>query len=62
MLIVYGTADSVVAEVDGTIEQWLDRTEKIKNSNTRISLINSATHGFEGFEDTLAAAVRTFVS
>ncbi len=62
MLIPYGTADIGITEIDGTIDNWLERVEKIKNDNTQIAVINGASHGFRGFENQLAEVVQNFVT
>lgn len=62
MLIPYGTADIGITEIDGTMDKWLERVEKIKNENTRIVVIDGAAHGFRSFEDKLAKAVGNFVA
>ena len=62
MLIPYGTADIGITEIDGTIDKWLERVEKIKNNNTQITVIDGASHGFRGFEDKLAEVVGDFVA
>jgi len=62
MLIPYGTADIGITKIDGTMDKWLERVGKIKNENTRIAVIDSASHGFRGFEDKLAEVVGDFVA
>lgn len=62
MLIPYGTADIGITEIDGTMNKWLERVEKIKNDNTQIVVIDNASHGFRGFEDKLTEAVGGFVA
>lgn len=62
MLIPYGTADIGITEIDGTMDKWLERVEKIKNENTQITVIDGASHGFRGFEDKLAEVVGNFVA
>lgn len=60
MLISYGTADIGITEIDGTMDKWLERAEKIKNDNTQITVIDGASHGFRGFEDKLTEVVGNF--
>lgn len=62
MLIPYGTADIGITEIDGTMDKWLERVEKIKNENTQIAVIDGASHGFIGFEDKLAEVAGNFVA
>lgn len=62
MLIAYGTTDIGITEIDGTMDKWLERVEKIKHENTRIAVIDGAPHGFRGFEAQLAEAVGNFVA
>lgn len=62
MLISYGTADIGIIEIDGTIDKWLERVEKIKNENTQIAVIDGASHGFRGFEDKLAEVIENFIA
>jgi len=62
MLIPYGTADIGITEIDGTMDKWLERVEKIKHENTQIAVIDGASHGFRGFEDKLAEVVGNFVA
>jgi len=62
MLIPYGTADIGITEIDGTMDKWLERVEKIKNDNTQIAVIDGASHGFRGFEDKLTEVVSNFVA
>ncbi len=62
MLIPYGTADIGITEIDGTMNKWLERVEKIKHENTQIAVIDGASHGFRGFEGKLAEVVGNFVA
>jgi len=62
MLIPYGTADIGITEIDGTMDKWLERVEKIKNDNTQIAVIDGASHGFRGFEEKLTEVVNNFVA
>lgn len=62
MLILYGTADIGITEIDGTMNKWLERVSKIKSENTQIAVIDGASHGFRGFEDKLAEVVGDFVA
>lgn len=62
MLIPYGTADIGITEIDGAMDKWLERVEKIKHENTQIAVVDGASHGFRGFEDKLAEVVGNFVA
>ena len=61
MLIVYGTQDIGILEIDGTIGAWKERVDRIKNSNTGIAIIEGATHNFLGFEQGIVQAVDSFI-
>lgn len=62
VLIPYGDSDIGITEIDGSMDNWLERVDKIKNSNTQISVIKGASHGFRGFEAELTETVERFVS
>lgn len=61
MLIPYGDDDIGIKEIDGNMEGWLERVNKIINENTQISVIKDAAHGFRGYEDELTKIVEGFV-
>lgn len=61
MLIPYGTEDIVITHVDGSMDKWLERINAIKNANTKIAVVNGASHGFKGFEDSVAETIESFV-
>lgn len=61
MLIPYGTEDIGITRIDGTMDKWLERVNKIKSDNTQISVVNGASHGFRGYENELAKIVEGFV-
>jgi alpha-beta hydrolase superfamily lysophospholipase len=61
MLIAYGDSDIGITEIDGNIDNWLKRTEKIKNENTKISIIKNASHSFKGYEEELVNIVEAFL-
>lgn len=61
MLIPYGTEDIGITQIDGTMDNWLERVNAIKNTNTEIAVVDGASHGFKGFESTLAGAVGAFI-
>lgn len=62
MLIPYGTEDIGITRIDGTIDKWLERVNKIKNVNSEISVIKGSSHGFRGYEDVLTEIIERFVS
>lgn len=59
--IVYGDDDIGILKVEGTVDKWVERVNKIKNQNTQISIIQGATHSFKNHESTLAENVESFV-
>lgn len=61
MLIPYGTADIGITEIDGSIDNWLKRVNKIKHDNTQVSVIEGATHSFTGVESQLVDVVERFI-
>lgn len=61
MLIPYGDEDIGITKIDGTMDKYLERVNKIKNHNTTISVIMGASHGFKGFEKELTNIVEGFV-
>lgn len=61
MLIPYGTEDIGITQIDGTMDNWFERVNAIKNTNTEIAVVDGASHGFKGFESTLAGAVGAFI-
>lgn len=62
MLIPYGTEDIGIIRIDGTMDNWIERVNKIKSDDTQIQVIEGATHGFRGFEIELSEIVREFVT
>lgn len=62
MLIPYGTEDIGITQIDGSMDKWLERVNAIKNVNTKIAVVNGASHGFKGFEDSLAETIESFVA
>lgn len=62
MLIPYGTEDIGITQIDGSMDKWLERVNTIKNTNTEIAVLDGASHGFKGFEDSLAETVESFVT
>lgn len=61
-LIPYGTEDVGITRIDGSMDKWLERVNKIKNVNTRIQVVEGASHGFRGFENELARIVEDFLN
>ena len=62
VLIPYGDKDIGIVKIDGTMDKWLARVNKIKNSNTEIAVIEGAEHGFRGYEKELVEIVETFLN
>lgn len=60
-IIIYGSADIGITEVDGTIEKWQERIDKFKNPNTAIEIIADAPHSFKGYEPKLSVIAAKFV-
>ena len=60
-LIPYGTKDIGIVKIDKTMENWLGRVNKFKNSHTEIEVIEGAEHGFRGFENELADKIELFL-
>ena len=60
-IIIYGSSDIGITEVDGTIERWTERVEKFKNPNTTIEIIPDAEHSFKAHESKLAEIAGNFV-
>lgn len=61
-LIAYGTKDNGIVNIDGSIENYLSRVNKIKNENTQIAVIAGAEHSFSGFEEKLSEAIKEFIT
>lgn len=60
-LIAYGTIDIGITNIDGSADKWLERTNKIKNANTTISLIDGASHSYKDYEPQLAEIIQEFI-
>lgn len=60
-LIVYGTKDIGITQIDGSIDAWQERVNKIKHERTQISTIDGASHGFGGYEHQLIDQVSTLI-
>lgn len=61
MLIPYGDDDIGITKIDGTMDKWLERVNKIKHPNTTVAVIKGASHGFKGYEKQLADIVNGFI-
>ncbi len=61
MLIPYGTEDIGITQINGSMDKWLERVDKIKNDNTQVSIVEGSAHGFSGFEEQLTNEVERFV-
>ncbi len=62
ILIVYGTEDIGITQIDGTIDKWLERVNAIKNTSTEIAVVDGASHGFNRFENLLAKSIERFIT
>ena len=60
-LIVYGDNDIGILKIDGTMDKWIERVNKIGNQNIQISVIQGAAHSFKGCEVELSKNVETFI-
>lgn len=61
MIIVYGDADIGITEIDGNIDNWLKRANKVKNKNTQVAIIKNASHSFKTYETELSEIVEKFI-
>jgi pimeloyl-ACP methyl ester carboxylesterase len=61
MLVMYGTQDIGILEIDGTEENWLRRVNPGKHPHTEIEFIHGAGHGFRDHEATLSHRVASFI-
>ncbi|KKR70022.1 MAG: hypothetical protein UU12_C0031G0001 [Candidatus Woesebacteria bacterium GW2011_GWA2_40_7b] len=62
LLIAYGDIDIGITKIDGSMDNWLKRVNKIKNKNTQISIVKNASHSFKGYESKLATSVEKFLT
>lgn len=62
MLIIYGDEDIGITRIDGSLDKWVERTNKIKHGNTTIATVKGASHSFKGYETALTKAVDTFLA
>jgi alpha-beta hydrolase superfamily lysophospholipase len=60
-LIAYGDNDIGIIKIDGSMDKWLERVNKIKSQNTKVSVIKGAAHSFRGHELELAQDVDSFI-
>jgi alpha-beta hydrolase superfamily lysophospholipase len=61
MLVPYGTEDIGITQIDGSMGKWLKRVNAIKNTNTKIAVVDGASHGFKGYEEHLAKIIENFI-
>jgi len=61
MLVPYGTEDIGITQIDGSMDKWLERVNAIKNTNTKIAVVDGASHGFKGHEEHLAKIIENFI-
>lgn len=61
MLIVYGSADAGIKEIDKSMDGWLARVDPILNEATQVQVIEGAEHGFKGYETELSKVVEKFI-
>jgi alpha-beta hydrolase superfamily lysophospholipase len=62
MLIIYGTEDIGIVEIDGTVEKWEARVNNIKHPHTQVSIVTGANHGFIDYENELVASIDSFLT
>lgn len=62
VLITYGDADIGITQIDGTLDNWLQRVNKIKHPNTHIAQFPGAGHDFRGQEAQLAKTIEEFIT
>ena len=60
-LIAYGDSDIGIIKIDGTMDKWIERVNKIKNPKAQISTITGAAHSFKGYEKELSQDVESFI-
>jgi len=60
-LIAYGDNDIGILKIDGTMDKWIERVDKIGNKNIQISVIQGAAHSFKGHEAELSEGVELFI-
>ena len=61
MLIPYGSEDIGITQIDGSMEKWLERVNRIKNTNTEIAVVEGASHGFKDYEGHLTQIIEKFI-
>ncbi len=62
MLVVYGTQDIGITEIDGDIDAWKRHAVDAFPNHARFSILEGASHGFREVLDELADAVRAFAN
>lgn len=60
-LIAYGDSDIGITKIDGTMDKWIERVNKIKNPKTKIFTIAGAAHSFKGYEKELSQDIESFI-
>lgn len=61
-LIAYGDADIGISKIDGSMNKWMERVDKIKHKNTQVLVFKGASHSFKGYEDKLSSVIQTFIN
>lgn len=61
MLILYGNEDIGITQIDGSMDKWLERVNPIENANTKIAVVDGASHGFKGYEEHLTKIIENFI-
>jgi pimeloyl-ACP methyl ester carboxylesterase len=60
-LIPYGDEDIGITEIDGSMDKWLERVDKIKALNTQIAVMKGAAHSYQNHEEALANTIDDFL-
>ncbi len=61
MLIPYGTDDIGITHPFGSMDIFSKRLDVIKHANTRLAVIEGASHSFKDYEDVLTKVVQNFI-
>lgn len=62
MLIVYGDDDIGITKIDNSMNNWVERVDRIKSDGTKIAILKDASHSYKNHEDKLAKAVESFIA
>lgn len=62
MLIVYGTDDIGIIEIDKSIDNWKERVRPLLSPNANIVTIANAPHSFSGYERQLCDSIADFAT